>query len=121
MGFRKTLGAWGESLATLHLEALEYRIICRNWRCQNGEVDIIASQGEELVFIEVKTRRGSNMGSPEEGLTKAKSQRLVMLAQMYLAENDLDVDWRLDLIAIEVDEKLRLLRLDHVPNAVLGW
>ncbi len=121
MDYRRALGVWGESLAILHLEAHGYQILDRNWRCRLGEIDIIARQNEELVFVEVKTRRGTKMGSPEEGLTKVKSKRLVKLSQLYLVEADLDVDWRLDLVAIQVDEKMSLLRLEHLPNAILGW
>lgn len=121
MAQRKVLGAWGESLAALHLEAGGYAILERNWRCRRGEIDIIMCHGAEIIFVEVKTRRGTKMGSPEEGLTRRKSKRLIELSQHYLAQNELDVDWRLDLVAIEVDEKMRLERIDHWPNAVLGW
>lgn len=118
---RKRLGAWGESVAALQLEADGYRIVARNWRCSQGEVDLIAQTGEELVFVEVKTRRGRDMGSPEEGLTPAKQKKLMKLAQLYVAEHDLDVDWRIDLIAVELDKSGKLLRCEHIPNAVLGW
>lgn len=118
---RKRLGAWGESVAALQLEADGYQIVARNWRCSQGEVDLIAQAGEELVFVEVKTRRGRDMGSPEEGLTAAKQKKLLKLAQLYVAEHDLDVDWRIDLIAVELDKSGKLLRCEHIPNAVLGW
>ena len=118
---RKRLGAWGEAVAARHLEAKGYRIVVRNWRCQQGEIDLIARAGEELVFVEVKTRRGQDMGSPEEGLTPAKQKKLMKLAQIYVAERDLDVDWRIDLVALELDKRGKLLRCEHIPNAVLGW
>ena len=118
---RKKLGAWGESVAAHHLEAKGYSIVARNWRCTHGEVDLIAQAGEELVFVEVKTRRGREMGSPEEALTPAKQKKLMKLAQIYVAEQELDVDWRIDLIAVELDKSGKLLRCDHIPNAVLGW
>ena len=118
---RKKLGAWGESVAAHHLEAKGYSIVARNWRCTHGEVDLIAQAGEELVFVEVKTRRGREMGSPEEALTPAKQKKLMKLAQIYVAEQELDVDWRIDLIAVELDKSGKLLRCEHIPNAVLGW
>ncbi len=118
---RKQLGAWGESVAAHHLEAKGYRIVTRNWRCTHGEVDLIAQAGEELVFVEVKTRRGQEMGSPEEGLTPIKQKKLMKLAQVYVAEHALDVDWRIDLVAVELDKSGKLLRCEHIPNAVLGW
>ncbi len=120
-GERKRLGAWGESVAAHHLEAAGYSIVVRNWRCAQWEIDLIARTGEELVFVEVKTRRGRDMGSPEEALTPTKQKKLMKLAQIYVAERDLDVDWRIDLIAVELDKSGKLLRCEHIPNAVLGW
>ena len=119
---RKKLGAWGEKVAAIELESQGCRIIDRNWRCQQGEIDLIAQAGDELLlFVEVKTRRGRNMGTPEEALTPHKSRKLIQLAQLYLAEKELDVDWRIDLVAVELDSNGKLLRCEHIPNAVLGW
>ncbi|UCG24208.1 MAG: YraN family protein [Chloroflexota bacterium] len=118
---RKKLGAWGESVAAEHLTANGYDIVERNWRCQRGEVDIVAWAGSQLVFAEVKTRRGRAMGSPEEGLTRQKAQKLIELATIYVAELGREVDWRIDLVAVELDASGRLLRCEHIPNAVLGW
>ncbi len=119
---RKKLGAWGEKVAATKLEADGYRIVARNWRCQQGEIDLIAQAGDGLlVFVEVKTRKGRGMGAPEEGLTAHKSRKLIQLAQIYLGEHDLDVDWRLDLVAVELDNGGKLLRCEHIPDAVLGW
>ena len=118
---RQKLGKWGESVASVHLERKGYQIMTRNWRCALGEIDIIARDRDELVFVEVKTRRGRDSGTPEEGLTRQKGQRLVELAQQYLFENDLEPDWRIDLVAVELDSSGKLLRCDHIPNAVLGW
>lgn len=118
---RKKLGHWGESVAAHHLEAKGYVIVARNWRCAAGEIDLVARAGQELVFVEVKTRRGRAMGTPEEGLTSRKSQKLLELARQYVADGDLDVDWRVDLIAVELDNSGKLIRCEHIPNAVLGW
>ena len=118
---RKRLGAWGESVAAHHLEAKGYKIVQRNWRCRFGEIDLVAQAGTELVFVEVKTRRGRAMGTPEEALTRQKGLKLFELAQLYLAEHDLEVDWRVDLVAVELDKSGKLLRCEHIPNAVLGW
>lgn len=118
---RKKLGAWGESLAAEHLQAQGFRIVERNWRCPSGEIDIIAWAGSQLVFVEVKTRRGRAMGTPEEALTQRKSERLIELATIYVAELGRDIDWRIDLVAVELDSAGRLLRCEHIPNAVLGW
>ena len=118
---RKKLGQWGESVAARHLEAKGYEIIARNWRCRQGEIDLVAQAGEELVFVEVKTRRGRDMGTPEEALTPHKSRKLLQLGQLYVAAHDPDADWRIDLVAVELDKMGKLLRCEHIPNAVLGW
>lgn len=118
---RKKLGAWGESVAAEHLTAKGYDIVERNWRCRSGEIDIIAQTESQLVFVEVKTRRGRAMGSPEEGLTLRKAQKLIELAIIYVAELGREVDWRIDLVAVELDASGRLLRCEHIPSAVLGW
>ena len=117
----KQLGSWGESVAAVHLEAKGFVIKEKNWRHQLGEIDIIAQDDTELVFVEVKTRRGNQLGSPEEGLTVEKSRRLLLLAQAYLSENDMDADWRIDLVAVELDDRGKMIRCDHIPSAVLGW
>ena len=118
---RQKLGRWGESVAATHLEANGRQIITRNWHCARGEIDLIAQEGDTLLFVEVKTRRGRNMGTPEEALTPAKQRKLVEVAQEYLLAHDLDVDWRIDLVAVELDTKGKLLRCEHIPNVVLGW
>lgn len=119
---RRRLGQWGETVAALHLESAGYAIIERNWRCRSGEIDLVARDGETVVFVEVKTRRGRDFGAPEEALTPAKARKLMTLGEQYVVDHDLaDVDWRIDLVAIELDERGRLLRCDHIPNAVLGW
>jgi putative endonuclease len=119
---RQRLGRWGENLAADFLEAKGHRILDRNWRSRNGEIDLITQTGETIAFVEVKTRKGREFGLPEEGLTSNKAQRLQNLAQQYLAQNELhEIDWRIDLVAVELDQNGRLLRCEHIPNAVLGW
>lgn len=119
---RVQLGRWGETVAATFLESNGYRILSRNWRTRHGEIDLVTQVGETIAFIEVKTRRGSGFGLPEEALTTNKASRLMSLAQEYVAQNDLDdVDWRIDLVAVELDQNGKLLRCEHIPNAVLGW
>lgn len=118
---RKKLGQWGEGLAAQYLEAKGYEVLERNWRTARGEIDLVVQRGQELIFVEVKTRRGRVMGTPEEGITRRKADKLLMLAQQYLSEKDLEADWRIDLVAVELDQTGKLLRCEHIPNAVLGW
>lgn len=119
---RRQLGQWGESVAAHHLEAKGYQIVARNWRCRHGEIDLIAQAGKTLVFAEVKTRRGRAFGTPEEGVSPRKLRKLFELGQHYLLEKDLDdIEWRIDLVAVELDNRGKLLRCDHIPNIGFGW
>ena len=119
---RQKLGRWGEQLAAEYLESQGYVLLERNWRCRRGEIDIVAQGGDILVFVEVKTRRGRDYGTPEEAITSYKAKRLLELSQRYLLEHDLeDVEWRVDLVAVELDQQGTLLRCEHVPNIVWAW
>lgn len=119
---RQRLGRWGEGVAATHLEAQGYVIVTHNWRCAAGEIDLVARDGETLVFVEVKTRRGRAYGAPEEALTPRKAAKLLQLGEQYCYEHDLnDVNWRIDLVAVELDARGLLLRCEHIQNAVLGW
>ena len=84
-------------------------------------MDIVALDGETFVFIEVKARRTSvlKFGLPEESLTKTKQRRLVAAAQSYLEEHGLDnADWRIDLVAIELDRAGRVARAEVFKSAI---
>jgi putative endonuclease len=122
---RQKLGRWGESVAATHLEASGYKISGRNWRCVHGEIDLIAekqgSDGRLIAFVEVKTRRGRDKGTPEEAITPRKARKLVLTAQLYLAEQNItDADWQIDLVAVELDRGGKLLRCEHIEHIVWG-
>jgi putative endonuclease len=88
----KQIGAQGEQTAAHYLERLGWRILVRNFRCRFGEMDIIAEeasqQGTVLAFVEVKTRRGSAHGTPQEAVNPRKQEKLFLIAQAYLAERN---------------------------------
>jgi putative endonuclease len=117
---RRGLGQRGEELAARHLAAKGYEIVARNWRCETGELDLVVRDGACLAFAEVRTRRGTAMGSPEASITAAKQARLVDLAEAYVQEYNWPGDYRIDVIAIELDRQGRLIRVDHYENAVTG-
>ena len=117
---RRGLGRRGEELAARQLAAKGYQIVEQNWRCEAGELDLVAREGECLVLIEVRARRGRSMGSPEESITMAKQARLIALGEAYVQEHDWAGHWRIDVVAIEMDRRGRLLRVDHYENAVTG-
>jgi putative endonuclease len=83
---RGGLGRYGEEVAAEHLRAAGLTIVARNWRCREGEVDIVALDGDVLVMCEVKTRRGVGFGTPLDAVTPAKAARLRRLALRWLAD-----------------------------------
>ena len=117
---RRRLGAFGERLAAAHLEAKGYRIRARNYRCREGEIDIVAQDGQTLVFVEVRTRRGDALGGPAESVTAVKQSRLVTAATAYVqALADPPPDQRIDVVAVQLSPDGRLLAIDHIEGAVL--
>lgn len=117
---RRRLGALGERLAAYHLEAKGYRILAHNYRCREGEIDIIAEKDGCLAFVEVRTRHGHAMGTPQESVTAAKQARLVAVAQSYCQEHGLlAANQRIDVIAVELSPTGHLLRLEHIEGAVV--
>jgi putative endonuclease len=117
---RQGLGDVGEALARRHLEQKGYQCLAQNWRCPTGELDLIMRDGDLLVFVEVKTRRGERLGAAEEAITANKAGRLLRAAQHFLAErSDLeDVIWRIDLVAITLTPAGDVARVSHLIDAV---
>lgn len=85
MADKDDLGRAGEERAARHLEARGYDVLDRNWRCRDGEIDIVAIQGKDLVVVEVKTRRGLGFGHPFEAVDDRKRARLWRLAAIWAA------------------------------------
>ena len=85
MAAKDALGRRGEDLAAAHLTASGLTIVERNWRCVQGEIDVVARDGDELVFVEVKTRSSVRYGHPLEAITPTKLARLRRLAGQWCA------------------------------------
>jgi putative endonuclease len=119
---RVGLGLAGEGLAARHLERLGYRLLARRWRCPTGEIDLVMADGPTLVFVEVRTRRGEAHGAAVESITRAKAARLIRLAAHYLAAHPAlgQPDWRIDLVAIQLDATGRLQTIEHLISAIEG-
>lgn len=83
----KALGDYGERVAERHLVAAGMVLLDRNWRCDLGEIDLVARDGDTLVVCEVKTRRGLDYGSPLEAVTERKATRLRQLAMRWVSEH----------------------------------
>ena len=119
---RQGLGDAGEALARRSLEQKGYQCLAQNWRCPAGEIDLVMRDGDVLVFVEVKTRRGVRRGAAEESITAAKSGRLLRAAQLFLVERpDLgDAYWRIDVIAITLTPAGAVARVNHLIDAIEG-
>ncbi|MCR4407481.1 MAG: YraN family protein [Anaerolineae bacterium] len=118
---RKRLGDWGEDLALHYLQEQGYEIRARNYRYSHvGEIDLVAERDGQLVFVEVRTRRGNAYGTPEESITSDKQDRLIAVAQAYVQEHNWQGDWRIDVVAVELSPGGRLPRVTHIPSAVEG-
>jgi len=105
----------GEDAAAAYLERIGMTVEARNWRCPAGEIDIIAVDGPELVFVEVKTRRSERTGTPEEAVTPAKQRRIARVAEAYVRSEHPDGgrELRFDAIAIRVLAPDRALLRHH--------
>lgn len=84
---RRAVGADGEARAAAWYEAAGYSVLDRNWRCRDGELDLVVARKGELVFCEVKTRSSDRFGVPAEAVTRTKQRRLRVLAARFLAEH----------------------------------
>jgi putative endonuclease len=98
---RQAVGGYGERIAAARMEELGMRILDRNWRCAEGEIDIVARDGNVLVVCEVKTRRSTDFGGPLEGVTAIKAQRLRRLAACWLRDHPVRPEGvRIDVVGI---------------------
>lgn len=103
---RSAIGAYGEALAARHLGEQGMVVLDRNWRCEQGEIDLVLRDGRVLVICEVKTRTSTSHGSPLEGVTAQKAARLRRLAACWLAAHPVHPDEiRIDLVGILVPRR----------------
>lgn len=116
---RNDIGRFGEHLAVERLQRLGYQLVARNWRCTAGELDAVMMDGDELVFVEVKVRSGRAFGAAEEAMGPAKLRRILDAAQWFISDHgsfDHSI-WRIDLVAITIDDEMRVTQFRHIPNA----
>ncbi len=106
-------GKQAEQLAVGYLRKNGYRIVETNWRNRREEIDIIAIKEDEIVFVEVKSRKSDEYGMPEEAITRKKQKHLIHAADAYIQKHDIDLDARYDVISI-VDNK----EINHYHYAI---
>ena len=116
---RRDTGILGEKLAKDFLKKRGYRILETNYRCPEGEIDIVAKHRDSLVFVEVRTKTSLGFGSPEESITPAKQEKMRAAAFHYRqTHNNLPPLWRIDFVAVELNQKGKPSRIELIENAV---
>ena len=118
MNSRATLGRRGEEIAAEHLRSRGYQIIERNVRSRYGEIDLVARDGDCLVFVEVRSIRSTAL-TPEESITARKQSRMARLGMAYLQAHGVeDASWRADVIAITFGSGGQAPHVEHYVNAI---
>lgn len=116
MGQKQVIGKYGEQIAAKYLQDRGYQIIEQNWRCDLGEIDLIAKNKSTIVFVEVKTRNGVGYGHPFEAITKTKVHRMRQLAAAWCAQHEKSgFQIRLDAVAVLIrDGRVAIEHLKQV-------
>ena len=112
-------GAAGEILAARFLRDKGYGILSSNYRCRQGEIDIIAQKGDTIAFVEVKTRSRDSMYSPREAVTVAKQRRLIQTASIYMSKYPSEFQPRFDVVEVvtESPNSMRVIEINHIQGA----
>jgi len=120
MAKKDELGRRGEDVAAEYVEAQGMRVLERNWRCREGEIDVVALDGGDVVVVEVKTRTGTGFGHALEAVTPAKLARLRRLAAAWCREHPSATErgLRIDVVGITVERCAGHERIDHVRGVV---
>jgi putative endonuclease len=105
-------GKKGEDLATAYLQSKGWEILARNWRYKRSEIDLIARDGQILVFVEVKTKSYTRFGEPETSVDDRKAAKIMEGAEQYVFDNDWHGDIRFDVVAITLQPQVDLLHLE---------
>ncbi len=118
---KQKIGDMGENIAVQYLKKHKFDIIGRNFKCYWGEIDIIAKYKNEIVFIEVKTRKkamGEPYGNPEDAVNEKKLSNIRTSAGVFLEKNNMleNINWRIDIVAIKINWVKRIAQLKHIPN-----
>lgn len=115
MAEHNDIGNIGEDLAQSHLEAKGYNVLALNFRSGKNEVDIIAQQGDFIVFVEVKTRTSSFFGEPFHAVSRDKQRRTIAAANAYMEKHGVMLEARFDIISIVINQDKH--RIDHLEEA----
>ena len=116
---KSELGAWGEEKAATFLRRKGYRILEQNFRCRQGEIDIIARKRETIAFVEVKLRKNAEHGEAREFVTYSKQSRILLTAQLWMSQHEGEYQPRFDVIEVYAPQGIneRNYRIEHLENA----
>lgn len=110
---RKATGYYGETIAQKVLEKKGYRLLVKNYTIHGGEIDLIMEKGEEIVFVEVKTRRNDHYGTPLESISPQKKKRIYHCANVFMAGRDMfRYDLRFFAVAVYLDDDDRTKKVE---------
>ena len=118
---RSKLGTAGEDHVRRQLERAGWRFVEANWRCRVGEIDLVFLDGEQLVLVEVKTRRGDAAGSAVEAVSRSKAVKLMKAAEWYVGTHALHREriWRIDVAALQLSSSGTVEHLTMIENAIV--
>ena len=116
--FNLKTGKIGEEIARNYLEKEGYRILEQNHRTKYAEIDIIAKKGKEMIFAEVRTKKGDLFGTPEESLNKKKLRKLWLGARGYVSMKKWDGPYRIDAVCVVLKFDNTLERINHYENII---
>lgn len=119
MYIKQEIGKLGEDIAVNYLKQKGYKILDRNFECRQGELDIIAKDKNEIVFIEVKTRTSNRYGTPSEAVNKIKQKHMLQTIKYYLYTRNLNDEFvRIDVIEVYIRDNL--YKVNHIKQALEG-
>lgn len=119
MYINQEIGKLGEDIAVNYLKQKGYKILDRNFECRQGEIDIIATDKNEIVFIEVKTRTSNKYGTPSEAVNKIKQKHMLQTIKYYLYIRNLSDEFvRIDVIEVYIKDNV--YKVNHIKKALEG-
>jgi putative endonuclease len=117
--YNKNLGKLGEEKARNYLAFKFYKILEMNYRTKAGEIDIIAKDGDCVVFVEVKTRTNDNYGSPCEAVSYYKQKHIINVAKSYIAKIGFEMECRFDVIEVVISNNIfKTAKINHIKNVI---
>lgn len=118
-GDRRLIGRWGEEAAANWMRENGYRLLAAGYHCRFGEIDLIASRGRYLCFVEVKLRRNADFAQAREFVDQRKQEKLRQTAQHYLCEHDVDLQPRFDVVEVYAPQGISTKnpQINYIENA----